>query len=162
MPWLRHNGRPGNLPNLMMPVWPGREEVESRNPKEAHSCTDPSLPISLLAPPHLPPSSYHDLHFFRFAFLPDDTTGMYNQTRTAAITLCQYPLPHLKGAALSVDMIEDYWLDSSFPVTWISMWSQGDGKITKNKHPMALATLERYHNNNLFNIFMHQTFSFIH
>lgn len=49
MPWLRHNGCSGNLPNLMMPVWPRREEVESRNPKEAHSCTDPSLPIFTLS-----------------------------------------------------------------------------------------------------------------
>lgn len=46
MPWPRHNGRSGNLPKLMMPVWPRLEEVENKNLKEAHSCTAPALPIS--------------------------------------------------------------------------------------------------------------------
>lgn len=46
VPWPCHNGCAGNLPSLMMPVWPRLKEAGSRNPKEAHSCSDPPLPIS--------------------------------------------------------------------------------------------------------------------
>lgn len=66
VPWPHHNGRAGNLPSLMMPVWPRLEEVESRNPKEAHSCTDPPLSISPLT--SLSPSVLLPWTPFSFAF----------------------------------------------------------------------------------------------
>lgn len=73
MPWLRHNACSGNLPNLMMPVWPRQEEVEMENPKEAHSCTDPSL-LDLFSVSF---SSYHEIHVFYFLhrLLNDKTTS---------------------------------------------------------------------------------------
>lgn len=61
VPWPRHNGRAGNLPSLMMPVWPRLEEVESRNPKEAHSCAN--------LPSHI--SESLERRFFHF--FKDDT-----------------------------------------------------------------------------------------
>lgn len=83
VPWPCHNGCAGNLPSLMMPVWPRLKEVGSRNPKEAHSCSNPPLPIS----PHTSLSlSVHQRQRF-FSSLVSETARVHNQSNAFCFLL---------------------------------------------------------------------------